>query len=109
MSDTPFYQGGEGWRLHLPAGRAVAVGPQFDALEGYRLYIRFTDSRRVNLLSPASARAIAETLSPSEQGDVAELRGLLLDGAQKVERLNQGWRLAGCPTEPLMAGPGGRA
>ena len=97
--DTPIRLLQDGWCIEVVAGREVASGYAFDGKLGYRVVVRFCDSRGWNSLSVEGARSIIEVLRTQRvtNEDAIALADQMRIYADWCERLNTGWTAIGRP------------
>lgn len=100
---TPFVKQKSGrWALFLIEGKELEYGHRFDAGIGYRVYIKFKESRMCNSFPAGEARKLAVMISHRETNeDILNLGIVIKQMATQVERLNAAWAAQGAPDEPL--------
>jgi hypothetical protein len=100
MIDTPIQTVPDGcWSITVPAGRATVVGHALDEIDGYRVTLKFSDSRTWNSLSVEMARLVVATIRSQrlQNADAITLANEIEQWADRCERLNAGWLLMGSP------------
>lgn len=103
MNRTPFIQQATGdWILLLPAGMSLEWGHSFDKDIGYRVFMKFKESKTMNLMPATTARIWAAHFSKNEnRPDILNVCAALRDMSKQVDALNQAWAAAGAPDSPL--------